>query len=200
MSLPQGKVRYTPEQYLELERQAETRHEYRDGVIYQMSGESLAHSTICVNVIGEMRSRLRGTPCQALSPNMKVRAVTKGLFAYPDLTVVCGEPLFHDQKKDVLLNPSVIFEVQSPSTERYDRTEKFMRYRNTLTSLTDYILVAQDRPFVEHFEKRADGQWVYHVFDSMESELTITSVECELPLSEIYDRVEFILDDKDNFL
>lgn len=191
MSLPQTKVRYTPEQYLEMERASEVRHEYLDGVIYEMSGESLAHSQICINLAGEMRSRLRGTPCEALSPNMKVRAITKGLFAYPDLTVVCGEPLFHDQKKDVLLNPRVIFEVQSPSTERYDRTEKFMRYRNAVENLTDYVLIAQDRPYVEHFEARPDGNWIYTAYESLDSTVYIASVDCELPLLEIYDRVEF---------
>jgi Uma2 family endonuclease len=194
MSLPQGKVKYTPEQYLELERASEVRHEYLDGVIYEMSGESLAHSRICVNLAGEVRARLRGTDCEALSPNMKVRAVTKGLFAYPDLTVVCGEPIFHDQKKDVLLNPRVIFEVQSPSTERYDRTEKLMRYRNAVDSLTDYVLVAQDRPFVEHLEKQADGNWVHTAYELLDSTMTIPSVGCELPLAEIYDRVEVVED------
>lgn len=181
-----------------MERASEVRHEFLDGVIYEMSGESLAHSTICVNLIAEARSRLRGTPCRALSPNMKVRAVTKGLFAYPDLTVVCGEPLFHDQKKDVLLNPRVIFEVQSPSTERYDRTEKFMRYRNAVESLTDYVLIAQDRPYAEHFEKKPDGNWVYTSYELLPSVVNITSIGCELPLSEVYDRVEFTLNEDDN--
>jgi Uma2 family endonuclease len=122
---------------------------------------------------------------------MKVRAITKGLYAYPDLAIVCDGPIFHDEKKDVLLNPRVVFEVQSPSTARYDQTEKLMRYRNALESLTDYVLVAQDKPFVEHYEKQSDGRWVHTAFDLMTDTLNLGSIGIDLPLSEIYDRVEF---------
>jgi len=125
-----------------------------------------------------------------LSPNMKVRAQTKGLFAYPDLTVVCGEPIFHDQKRDVLLNPRVIFEVLSPSTERYDRTMKFFKYRQEIQDLTDYIIVSQDTAFIEHYEKQADGRWVHTVVGGLENVLNVASINCVLSLAEIYDRVE----------
>jgi Uma2 family endonuclease len=162
-----------------------------------MAGESLPHSRICINLSGEVRSQLKGKPCEALSPNMKVRTSTASLFSYPDLTVVCGEPLFHDRKKDVLTNPQVIFEVLSPSTAEYDRTTKFQRYRMGNETLSDYILVSQDKPFVEHFTKQADGKWLYQSYGAIEDFLIIETIECELSLREIYDRVEFNLDDNE---
>ena len=193
--LPREKAkRYTPEEYLELERLAIVRHEYFEGEIRQMAGESLKHSQICVNLTGEIRAQLKGKPCQALSPNMKVRAETKGLFAYPDLTVVCGEPVFHDQKRDVLLNPRVIFEVLSPSTERYDRTMKFFKYRHEIADLTDYVVVSQDSAFVEHYEKQTDRRWIHTVVGGLENALNIVSIDCRLTLAEIYDRVEITPD------
>ncbi len=124
-----AKTLSTPEDYLTFERESDTRHEFLDGEIYAMAGESLPHSRICVNLSGEVRQQLKGKRCEALSSNMKVRTSSASLFAYPDLTIVCGEPLFHDRKKDVLTNPKVIFEVLSPSTAEYDRTMKFQRYR-----------------------------------------------------------------------
>ena len=199
MGLAQKKTKFfTPEEYLEFERKAETRHEYFDGEIYSvdaevyaMAGESLSHSQICINLAGEVRAKLKGKSCQALSPNMKVRAEGKGMFAYPDLTIVCGKPLFHDQQKDVLLNPKVIIEVLSPSTQRYDQTKKFFRYRKELPSLTDYVLIYQDTPFIEHHEKQTDGRWTHNAADGIDDILQIASIEIELSLREIYDRVEF---------
>lgn len=182
---------YTPEEYLNFEREAETRHEYLDGEIYAMAGESLSHSRVCVNLAREAGNKLKGKSCEALSPNMKVRTSTASLFSYPDLTIVCGEPLFHDTKKDVLVNPKVIFEVLSPSTADYDRTTKFQRYRMGNESLTDYILVSQDKVFIEHFSKQPNGEWLYRSFAEITEALPIDSIECELSLPEIYDRVEF---------
>ena len=182
---------FSPEEYLEFEREAEVRHEYIDGEIYEMAGESLSHSRVCVNLGGEVRNKLKGKNCEALSANMKVRTTAASLFAYPDLTIVCGEPLFHDRKKDVLVNPRVIFEVLSPSTAEYDRTTKFQKYRMGNETLTDYILVSQNKPFVEHFAKQPDGNWIYRSYGEMTDVLEIESIECELSLQEIYDRVEF---------
>ncbi len=198
MGLAQQKTVYSPEEYLEFERKAETRHEFFDGEIYpldgtisSMAGESLSHSQICINLAGEVRAKLKGKSCQALSPNMKVRAEGKGMFAYPDLTIVCGKPIFHDRQRDVLLNPKVIIEVLSPSTEHYDQTKKFFRYRKELPSLTDYVLIYQDAPFIEHHEKQADGRWTHNAADGIDDVLRIVSIEIELSLREIYDRVEF---------
>ncbi len=181
---------FAPEDYLALEREADTRHEFLDGEVYTMAGENLPHSRICVNLSGEVRQRLKGKRCEALSPNMKVRTSSASLFAYPDLTIVCGEPLFHDRKKDVLTNPQVIFEVLSPSTAEYDRTTKFQKYRMGNETLTDYILVSQDKPFVEHFFKQTDGKWLYQSYGAIDDFLKIETIDCELSLREIYDRVE----------
>ncbi len=186
-----AKTLSTPEDYLTFEREADTRHEFLDGEIYQMAGESLPHSRICVNLSGEVRQQLKGKRCEALSPNMKVRTTSASLFAYPDLTIVCGEPLFHDRKKDVLTNPQVIFEVLSPSTAEYDRTTKFQKYRMGNETFTDYILVSQDKPFVEHFFKQADGKWLYQSYGAIDDLLKFETIDCELSLREIYDRIEF---------
>ena len=183
-----------PEDYLTFEREADARHEFLDGEIYQMAGESLPHSRICINLSGEVRQQLKGKRCEALSPNMKVRTSNASLFSYPDLTIVCGEPLFHDVKKDALTNPQVIFEVLSPSTADYDRTTKFQRYRMGNETLTDYILVSQDKPFVEHFIKQADGKWLYQSYGAIDDFLKIETINCELSLREIYDRVEFSIE------
>src|SRR5436853_3379827 len=130
MSLPQQQPLFVPDEYLAFERDTEERHEWLDGLIYDMAGESPEHSTICVNVITTLNTQLKGKDCGVFSPNMKVYSrlkrdsTLKGLFAYPDLTVVCGQPLFHDKHRDVLMNPRLIVEVLSNSTERYDRSEK----------------------------------------------------------------------------
>ncbi|MBI3650799.1 MAG: Uma2 family endonuclease [Acidobacteria bacterium] len=181
---------YTPEQYLELERAAEERHEYLDGQIYLMSGGSPKHSTICVNVSGELRFQLKGKPCQVFEANMKVGTSTSSLFSYPDVSVVCGEPAIHDKHRDVLTNPKVIIEVLSPSTERFDRGKKFARYQR-FDSFTDYVLIAQDEPRVEHFARQANGTWVLTVATTLKSKIQIASIACALQLAEVYDRIEF---------
>ena len=190
MSLPRSWASYTVEEYMTFERQAEGRHEYLDGHVYSMAGESLAHSQICVNVAGELRAQLRGGPCQVLSPNMKVRAGEQNLFAYPDATVVCGEPLMQDEQADVLTNPTVVVEVLSRSTEAYDRGEKFFRYRQ-LESLKDYLLISQERPRVEHYTRQPDGRWLLSTASDLSAVVQLVSVNCELRLSELYERVTF---------
>ncbi len=193
MGLPKLKTKnaLTAEAYLAFERDSESRHEFVDGEVILMAGESLSHSRICSNILRESGNKLKGRDCEALSPNMKVRTSTASLFAYPDLTIVCGEPKLHDSKKDVLINPRVIFEVLSPSTETYDRTVKFQKYRLGNETLTDYVLVSQDKPFVEHFQKQTDGRWLYRSFSDLSDGLNIDDINCELNLTEIYERVEF---------
>jgi len=181
---------FTPEDYLKFERESSSRHEFLDGEIFSMAGESLSHSRVCMNLARETGNKLKGKSCEALSPNMKVRTSTASLFAYPDLTIVCGEPQFHDKKKDVLTNPKVIFEVLSPSTAEYDRSKKFIRFRMGNETLTDYILVSQEYCFIEHFHKQADGNWIYQSLSEISDNLRIEAIDCELSVSEIYDRVE----------
>ena len=188
--LPQPLTRCTAEEYLEEERRAEYKSEYRDGVIVAMSGGSRAHSVITVNITAEVRARLKGKPCQAFSNDMKVRSGIGELYSYPDLSVVCGEPRFHDDHTDVLLNPTVIVEALSPSTEAFDRGRKFARYQR-IASLMDYVLIAQDEPRVERYARQEDGQWLLSIAVGLEAVLSLPSIDCSLPLSEIYDRVPF---------
>ncbi|MGH8570349.1 MAG: Uma2 family endonuclease [Gammaproteobacteria bacterium] len=199
MGLAQPQLTDTAEAYLAGERQSEERHEYLDGKTYAMAGESLEHSTITANLIIRLGLQLLGKPCRTLSPNMKVRSgpsleeqhTSKGMFSYPDVTVVCGEPRFHDPHRDVLLNPTLIIEVLSPTTEAFDRGEKFLRYRTSLETLTDYVLVSQAHPLIEHFERRPGGQWLYSSLDGLEGSLTFASIACSLRLAEVYDRITF---------
>lgn len=185
---------YTIEEYLAFERASEERHEYLDGEIYAMAGESQEHSIICVNLIAVLRDQLKGKKCFPYSPNMKLRSghpikqsrQKKGLFSYADLSVVCGEPMFHDKHKDVLTNPTVVFEVLSPSTESFDRGEKFWRYRSHIETLTDYVLVSQTLPLIEHYRKQTNDEWVLTTIDGIEKTLHLTSIKCKLPLAEIY--------------
>jgi Uma2 family endonuclease len=195
-SLPQPQLLYTREEYLASEREAFERHEWLDGLIYSMAGESPQHSLICSNANACLHLQLRGRPCAVYSPNMKVYSRLpsdiglKGLFAYPDSTVVCGEARFHDEHRDVLINPRVVIEVLSPTTERYDRGKKFLRYQQN-SSLTDYVMIAQAYPSIEHYARRANGSWLYSVTTELTASVTLESIECRLPLADIYDRIVF---------
>src|SRR6266513_2323328 len=171
------------EQYLQLERASEMRHEFLDGLMYAMAGESPDHSTICFNLASIIGSQIRDKPCRGFSPNMKVRAGIGGLYAYPDLMIVCGEAQFHDEQGDVLVNPTVIFEVLSPSTEKYDRGEKFRRYRTQIETLQDYVLVSQDQMRVEHHHREPDGTWNQTEIGVADGILMLDSIECTVSLT-----------------
>jgi len=187
MALPQQFLpTISPEQYLEIERFSETRHEFLDGVVYAMAGESPDHSTIYYNLSGITHAQLSSKPCRGFSPNMKVRAGIGGLYAYPDLMIVGGEAKFHDEHGDVLLNPTVIFEVLSPSTEKYDRGEKSRRYRTEIESLQDYVLVSQDQFRVEHHHREADGAWSQTEAIGRDGAVALKSIDCMIPLTEVY--------------
>ncbi len=182
---------FTDEEYLRFERFAGDRHEFLDGSVYAMAGESPDHSTICFNLNTIIGLQLRGTKCRGFSPNMKTATSDVGLFAYPDLIIVCGRPLFFDGKTDVITNPTVIFEVLSPSTEKYDRGEKFLRYTNNIESLQDYVLISQDRAFIEHYTKQENSAWEKSEIEGMDAILKLDSVACEIVLTELYDLVVF---------
>jgi len=191
MALPHALPVFTPEQYLSLERSSEIRHEYLDGFVYAMAGESPEHSTICFNLAGSLHAQLKDAPCRGFSPNMKVRTDKSGLYAYPDLMVVCGEPVFHDERRDVITNPTVIFEVLSPSTEAYDRGEKFSRYSSEIETLQDYVLVTQDQPRIEHFSRQRDGTWLCSEVNGLTGVLTLPSIDCQIALGDVYSRIVF---------
>jgi Uma2 family endonuclease len=164
-----------------------------------MAGESTDHSLINANLIATLGNQLKGRPCLVFSPNMKVYSrlpserSLKGLFSYPDVTVVRGKPVYHDEHRDVLINPKVIIEVLSKSTEAYDRGEKFERYRRN-RSLTDYLLVSQYRPGITHFTRKSKGRWEYSSETEMTGSIDIASIECRLLLADVYDRIEFPAD------
>ncbi len=191
--------RYTVEEYLEMERAAEVRHEYLDGAIFEMSGETIPHGRISTNLIAEFRRQLKGKDCDVFTKDMKVRSgalpsprrVMKGLFSYPDVIIVCGKPQTHDEYTDILLNPQVIIEVLSEATEAFDRGEKFQRYREHLPTLTDYLLVAQDKPYIEHFTRQSAERWELTAHAGLDGALRLPSLDCQLQLAEVYDRVEF---------
>jgi len=177
----------TPEQYLALERQAKTKSEYFAGEIFAMAGASPEHSLISSNVLGDLWSQLREGPCTVYNSDMKVRS-TQEHYAYPDVTVVCGEAQFAGEEREVLLNPTLIVEVLSPSTEAWDRGGKFEQYRQR-ESLQEDVLVAQDRPHVERFARQADGQWLLTEVNGSAAILALPSIGCELALSEVYRKV-----------
>ena len=180
----------TAAEYLTLERQAETKSEYWNGGIYAMSGASRNHNRITFNLARRIGNQLDGKPCEGYANDMRVKVSPTGLYTYPDVIVVCGEPRFEDDQLDTLLNPQVIIEVLSESTEKYDRGDKFAHYR-MLDSLADYLLVAQHQPLIEHFQRQTDGSWRYSVAQGLEAEIAIPAIGCVLRLVEVYQWVEF---------
>ena len=190
MSSQTGTTWLTPEEYLAIERQAEWRSEYIDGVMYAMAGSAFKHAQIVSNLITGLGLQLRNRDCSVLAIQMKVRLPDSKKFFYPDLAVVCGKPQFHDEETDVILNPMLLIEVFSESTEFFDRGWKF-KYYQQLDSLREYLLVAQDRVAVEQFIKQANGAWLYATVADRESSLPLPSIECALDLSAVYDKVDW---------
>lgn len=188
MALRAFKRVFTPQEYLTLERQAKTKSEFFEGEIYAMAGASRKHNLITLNLASELRRQLRGRPCEVYVTEMRVRVRSTGLYTYPDASVVCGKPEFEDVNGDTLLNPTVLVEVLSPSTEGYDRGEKFMQYRR-LPSLQEYVVVSQDKVLVERY-RRVGDLWVIGDVHQLDGVLRLESIDCEVPLSEIYYQVE----------
>lgn len=189
MSSAARTLRYTPAEYLARERPSATRHEYLDGYLFEMAGASREHNLITSNLNRELGSQLRDRPCEVYSSEMRVCVGPTGLYTYPDVVVVCGEPRFQDGELDTLLNPTVLVEVLSPSTEAYDRGLKFGHYRR-LATVREYVLVAQDRVLVERFTRQGE-EWLLAELNRPEDVLRLASIGCEVPLREIYAKVEF---------
>ncbi len=184
----QPKPLLSPEQYLQLERQSDVRHEFHGGELFAMSGGTLNHSAIALNLGAELRLKLRDLPCRVFSSDLRIKIEATGLYTYPDLSVVCGVPLLEGDRKDTLLNPRVIVEVLSPSTEAYDRGKKFENYR-TIPSLQEYLLVATDAPAIERFTRQSDGSWNLTVAKGPLARMPVASLQCELELAEVYAKV-----------
>ena len=194
MSL-QHQAKLTPEEYLALERTAECKSEYFAGEIFAMAGASERHVSIVANTMYLLVGQLKGRTCKAYANDMRLKVSPTGLYTYPDIIVVCGAPMFADDQKDTLLNPTVLIEVLSESTEAYDRGKKFDHYR-TLASVSDYLLISQDQRKIEHFVRQSDHRWLFSAHVDLEDVVEIASIACTLPVRDVYDKVELFEDEQ----
>lgn len=175
----------SPEDYLVQERAAEEKSEYLDGHVYAMSGASEQHSLISSNLIGTLWNQLRGRACRVHGSDLRISVRGKRFF-YPDISVVCGPSQFHDNlPKDTVTNPTLVIEVLSDSTAAYDKGAKFFSYQG-IPSLQEYLMVHQDQALVEHYIRRSDDSWIYHKVEGLDASLELPSIECSLPLAEVY--------------
>ncbi|MFN7953607.1 MAG: Uma2 family endonuclease [bacterium] len=182
---------YNAAEYLALERASDTRSELVNGQILAMTGASRAHNLIAANIGRELGNQLKGRPCETYQSDMRVKVSATGLYTYPDVVVVCGKPELEDEHGDTLLNPTVILEVLSPSTEAYDRGEKFAHYQR-LESLREYLMVAQDKLRIEHYVRQG-RQWVLTVTTALDAIIELISIDCRLAARDVYDRIELDL-------
>jgi Uma2 family endonuclease len=189
----QPKGYLTPEEYLEIERKAEFKSEYLQGEMFAMSGARVAHIQVVANAMGKLYPQLGDGPCQPLSNDMRVCVKPSGLYTYPDVVVVCGEMQFLDGTLDTLLNPTVIIEVLSESTELYDRGRKFELYRG-LETLAEYVMISSLRVSVEGYVRQPDGTWIFNGTADLADTVHLTSVNCHLALADLYKRVDFSKD------
>jgi Uma2 family endonuclease len=189
--------RYTFEDYLAAERAAELRHEYVDGQVFDMVGATESHNIIVANLTTLLVTQMKGRPCRVYANDMKVRIDVEDACKYPDITALCGEREFFDERRDVLLNPSLIIEVLSDSTEAYDRGEKFALYRR-LPSLREYISASQERKRLELYMKQADGGWLRKEYNDDDDKVVLPCIDCVLTLRDVYDKVEFGLEERKN--
>jgi Uma2 family endonuclease len=179
-----------PQEYLRLERQAEYKSEYLNGEIFAMTGASRKHNLITTNISSSLHDQVKNRPCEVYAVDMRVKVHANGLYTYPDVAVVCGEPQFEDDFVDTLLNPTLLIEVLSESTERYDRIAKSSYYR-TIDSLAEHVLVAQHEVRLEQYTKQPNGQWSLLEHTELEHSAHLTSIDCWLKLSEVYEKITF---------
>ena len=187
----QPKRSLTEQEYIEFERESTTKHEYYDGQIYAMTGASRIHNLIVGNTLASLHGQLRRKPCEIFPSDMRVKIQKTGLNTYPDIVIICGELQFTDDVLDTLLNPLVLIEILSPSTERYDRGMKSQHYR-TIETLRDYILIAQDHYHIEHYSRQDSGQWLLQEATGVEARIAILSIESTLLLADVYEKVDII--------
>ncbi len=184
------KKHYMSEEYLALERQAEYKSEYFRGEIFAMVGATRQHNLIVGNLVKRLGLQLDDRSCEVYPNDMRVKVSPTGLYTYPDVTVVCDEPQFEDEQIDTLLNPMVLIEVLSKSTETYDRGKKFGHYRR-IDSLQEYVLVAQQEPHVEHFARQVDGGWLLTEATGLDASIALPAIDCQLRLADVYHKVDF---------
>ena len=181
----------TEEEYLEIERKAEFKSEYYAGEMFAMAGAKEGHNLLVTNLVREVSQQFRSRPCRVYSNDMRVRVSTTGLYAYPDVVAVCGEPQFLDDNRDNLLNPALIVEVLSPSTEASDRGGKFELYQS-IESLREYVLVSTSHVHVDLYTRQPDSRWLLTSLSGLEDSLELESVGARITLSDLYEKVEFI--------
>lgn len=179
----------TEQEYLQQERQSQTKSEYLSGQIFALAGASRTHNRITFNIGGLLYNALRGRPCEAYMNDMRVRVAKVNAYFYPDVVVVRGQPQFLDEQQDTLLNPTLVVEVLSPSTESFDRGEKSFHYRR-IPSLKEYLLVAQDRVHIERYVRQPDGQWVLTDYTQSDRAVPLESLGVELPIAQVYEGIE----------
>jgi Uma2 family endonuclease len=185
-----AKKQWTVEEYLQFEAESPYKHEFIDGQIIMMAGASESHNTLVANLIASLHAQLRGTPCRVYPSDLRVRLGDSEEYYYPDVSVVCGTPEIIRTNQDTLLNPIVVIEVLSPSTEKRDRSVKFANYR-TIDSLQEYLLVAQDHPLIEHYVRQSSDTWLFADANEMSARLTLTSINAVLTLADVYEKVDF---------
>lgn len=191
----QPDFKWTPTTYLEFERESEVKHEYFQGEIFAMAGASTNHNRLVTSIVHYLYPKLGKKGCDILANDMRVKVSQTGLYTYPDILIACGELHYDDDQKDTLLNPLIIFEVLSPSTESYDRGKKFESYR-TLDSLQEYLLISQDKIHIEHYVRQSDKEWQFIDITQSGDVFTLPSIACEVSVKDIYERVEFDTESK----
>ena len=180
----------TEQEYLALERSADARHEYHAGTVTAPAGGSALHSRIALNALTALQVRLTGRPCRVYGSDLRITIPHSRSFVYPDGSVVCGEERFSDERQDALLNPTLVLEVLSPSTEGHDRGRKFAWYR-TIDSLQDYLLVAQDTRRIDRFTRQSDVLWSFRSYAGADDVLVLPSLSIELPVAAVYQQITF---------
>jgi len=190
MSSAQPVTRLTEAEYLRLERQAETKSEYFEGEMFAMAGGTRPHSLVATNLLRELSARLKDTDCVVYNSDLRVKVEPTGLFTYPDVSVACGRQRFLDAEEDTLLDPIVVIEVLSDSTESYDRGKKFEHYRQ-IPTCREFLLVSQKEPRIEQFIRQANGEWTLREAAGLEAEIRLPSLGIVLPLAEVFAKVQF---------
>ena len=190
---------YTLEEYAELEKNSEERLEFYDGSIWNMAGASRTHEKIVGNTVTTLNITLRGRGCSVYPSNLKVKVPAYPPYRYPDVTALCGEEIFENYLGlDVLVNPSLIVEVLSSSTQAFDLTEKFTYYKS-IESFTEYLLIAQDRPHVTLYTKQTAEVWLHREYNDLQAKVYLSSLDCEISLAEIYLDIKFEITNRPRF-
>jgi Uma2 family endonuclease len=189
-AIPHQPVQMSESEYLDFERNSEFKHEYINSEIFAMAGASDEHNLIVASLIIAIGSQLRGSNCKIYPSDMRVKIEATGSYLYPDILVLCGEKKFAAGSFDTLLNPTLIIEVLSPSTEAYDRGKKFADYRK-IPSLQEYILISQDKASVERYSRGGAGEWTLIEFEGLDAKLELSSIGSTLALADVYEQISF---------